>query len=454
MRNTTIFPLASHSKDLELDNIASDKSLSHRSVIFALLSNKESEISNFLFGDDTLNSLKIAMQLGIKAILDGCELNLDNVLSKKDFAFKKDSSLRLIPNESGIKEPDDVLDCGNAGTAIRLYMGLLSSVSGYFVLSGDKYLRIRPMSRVIKPLQNIGANISSRANDSLAPITIIGRDLEPFSYYSPISSAQVKSAMILAGLRAKNKSTFSEVSKSRDHSERVLLGMGADLEIENNTITINPLKSPLKPLEMKIPADPSSAFYFAVIAMLLEAKITIKNILLNETRIEAFRVLEKMGANISIIKNSSKYEDIGDLVIFKDRELENIEISTNISWLIDELSALAIIFSFAKGQSVVRNAKELRFKESDRITATITNLKKFGVECEELEDGFIINGGFKISNKKIEIESYGDHRIAMSFATLGTICNVEIKDSECIDVSFPNFLSILENFSVVKNISI
>lgn len=445
MKCITLSPKCS-SINATIDNVASDKSISHRSVIFAFLSDSESRIRNFLLGEDTLNTLKIALQLGMCLKVNDRELGINEL-----HTLKNGDELRICRNNDGILEPDDMLDCGNAGTAIRLYMGLLAGVSGYFVLSGDEYLRVRPMARVITPLNKIGAKIFARRENTLAPLSIIGSKLEGFSYHSNISSAQVKSAMILAGLNANSKSHFSEISKSRDHSERMLNGMGANLEIKDNAISISPLTKPLLPLDIEIPADPSSAFYFAILALIArDSKICIKNVLLNETRIEAFRVLEQMGADISIKKTSVKYEDIGDISISRSKELKGVVVEQNISWLIDELPALAIIFAFASGKSEVRNAGELRTKESDRIKATISNLAKFGIKCEEREDGFIIEGGFSGVDKMIEVQSYGDHRIAMSFALLGAVCEVKILDCECINVSFPNFLEILGEFIKVE----
>ncbi|RAX51798.1 3-phosphoshikimate 1-carboxyvinyltransferase [Helicobacter sp. 16-1353] len=439
-----------------IDSIASDKSISHRSVIFSLLSDKKTRIKNYLFGEDTLDTLKIALKLGLK--LESNKGNLSDLiaLAKNNYDELKGVELILEPEKSGIQEPNDILYCGNAGTAIRLYMGLLARSKGQFILSGDKYLNSRPMGRIINPLKSIGANISARCNDTLAPICVRGANLKPFKYHSEISSAQVKSAMILAALGLEGESHFSEVSKSRDHSEKMLLGMGANLKIENNNITIIPDSKPLNPLDIAIPSDPSSAFYFAVLgAIIPNAKICLKNILLNETRIEAFYVLQKMGANIDIKKTNSTYEDIGDICV-SGGNLMGIEVDSNIAWLIDEIPALGVAFAFAKGKSKVINAKELRIKESDRIKATIEGLKSFGVKCEELEDGFIIEGGVNapkkyIQKKHIQINSYGDHRIAMSFAIMGVLYSVEILDSACIDVSFPNFLNILSRFAKIEN---
>lgn len=428
MRTTQIYP--SKSFELELQNIASDKSISHRCAIFALLANKSSLVENYLLGEDTLNTLKIARQLGLQVEKMG------------------ENQMRLIPPKNGIQEPDDILDCGNAGTAIRLYTGLLSSQEGYFILTGDEYLKIRPMKRVIEPLKNIGAYIYARKQNSLAPITIIGQKLKGFDYKTPISSAQVKSAMILAALNTKEISYFSEPTLSRDHTEKMLKGMGAKITNTNNHIQISPLEHPLEPLNINIPSDPSSAFFFAVAASIIpNSKVLLKNVLLNKTRIEAFRVLEKMGAKIEYSITTRDYEDIGDIYV-EQKPLQGIVLEENIPWLIDEIPALSIAMAVAKGKSKIKNAHELRVKETDRIKAVISNLEKMGIRCEEFEDGYCIEGG---ELKFATLDSFGDHRIAMSFAIAGLINGSIINDSECIDVSFPNFLEILQKITKVKN---
>lgn len=428
MRITQIYP--SKSFELELQNIASDKSISHRCAIFALLTSKSSLVTNYLLGEDTLNTLKIAQQLGLQVEKIG------------------ENQMRFTPPKNRIQEPSDILDCGNAGTAIRLYTGLLSSQEGYFILTGDQYLKIRPMKRVIEPLKNIGANIYARKQNSLAPITIIGQKLNGFDYKSPISSAQVKSAMILAALNAKEVSHFSEPALSRDHTEKMLKGMGAKITNTDNDIQVSPLENPLEPLNINVPSDPSSAFFFAVAASIIpNSKVLLKNVLLNKTRIEAFRVLEKMGAKIEYSITTKDYEDIGDIYV-EQRPLQAIILEENIPWLIDEIPALSIAMAVASGKSKIKNAHELRVKETDRIKAVISNLEKMGIECEEFEDGYSIKGG---ELKFATLDSFGDHRIAMSFAIAGLINGSKINDSECIDVSFPNFLEILQKITKVKN---
>jgi len=409
--------------------VDADKSISHRCAIFSLLTGGENKIKNYLRAEDTLNSLEIAKKLGAEV---------------KD----ENGEITILPPEK-IKEPDDVLYCGNSGTTIRIYMGLLASNDGFFVMTGDEYLRRRPMKRVIKPLCEIGADIDARENGNLAPIAIRGNSkLKNFNYTSPIASAQVKSAMILAALHASKPSYYKEPFLSRDHTERMLKGMGAKINqklTENNEceIEIYPLENKLSPLNITVPNDPSSAFFFAVAAAITNSKALIKNVTLNPTRIESYRVLEKMGAEIEYILRDDQYEPMGDIVI-KGKSLKGVEVSENIPWLIDELPALAMAMAVADGKSRVKNAKELRVKESDRIKAVVENLKKCGIEVREFEDGYEISGG---EVKEAEIDSYGDHRIAMSFAILGLLAPMKIHKAESIYTSFPNFFELFKKIA-------
>jgi 3-phosphoshikimate 1-carboxyvinyltransferase len=408
--------------ELVLQNIASDKSISHRCAMFSLLSDKPSIIKNFLRGEDTMDSLKIAGLLGA--------------------LIEDDGETIIITPPAKLSEPNNILDCGNAGTGMRLYAGLLSGIDGSFVLTGDKYLRSRPMKRVTDPLRSIGAKIDGRENGNKAPLHIRGGKLQSFNYHSPIDSAQVKSALILAGIKGDTKSFYKEDLLSRDHTERMLNGMGANIFTnENGEIEINPINEPLKPLNIRVPADPSSAFFFAVAAAIIpNSKITLKNLTLNPTRIEAYKVLEKMGAKITYVETENIYEPIGDIIV-EQRPLQGVEVSENIAWLIDELPALSIAMAVANGESTVKNAKELRVKESDRISSVVNNLGLCGVKFEEYQDGYKVFGGTTL--QKATIDSHGDHRIAMSFAIAGLLCGMEIVDTACIDTSFPNFTELL-----------
>ena len=413
--------------DLMCDQIAADKSISHRCAIFSLLSDKPSRIRNYLRAEDTLDSLNIVKKLGAKV--------------------EEDGDMILIHPPQRPQEPDDVLDCGNSGTAMRLFCGFLSALPGHYVLTGDRYLRRRPMKRVTDPLSQIGAKIDGREKGNLAPLCIRGDRLRAFHYESPIASAQVKSAMILAALRADDVSTYKEPELSRDHTERMLRGMGANIE-SWDTITIEPMRGPLNPLDITVPADPSSAFFFAVAAAIVPgSRVVIKDVTLNPTRIEAYEVLAAMGANVTKVEKENRYEPIGDITVMHTGRLKGVEVSERIAWLIDELPALAIAMAVAEGKSVVKNAAELRVKESDRIHCVIEGLKKCGITCQEREDGYEIEGG---ELKPATIDSCGDHRIAMSFAIAGLLCGMQIEDTACIETSFPNFVEILRTITEVS----
>jgi len=428
MKTVTILP-CQKPFELSCDTIAPDKSISHRCAIFSLLSDQPSKIKNFLLGEDTLASLSIAEQLGA--------------------VIKRNGSDIEITPPAKLAEPNDILNCGNAGTAMRLYLGLLAGIEGLFVLTGDKYLRARPMKRVADPLRAIGAKIDGRQNGNLAPLAIRGGELNSFRYHSPIDSAQVKSALILAALQADSKSYYKENILSRDHTERMLNGMGAELKtLEDGWIEITPLNKPLKPLDITVPADPSSGFFFAVAAAIVpKSQTVIKNVTLNPTRIEAYKVLQKMGAEIEFVLVENRYEPIGDIKIKYNGKLQAVTVEENIAWLIDELPALSIAMAVAKGTSIIKNAKELRVKESDRIATVLEGLNNCSIQTVELKDGYEIIGGTLHS---ATVNSYGDHRIAMSFAIAGLLSGMTIEDTECIDTSFPNFFEILSEITNTK----
>jgi len=415
--------------DLSLEAIAPDKSISHRSAMFSLLSDRPSTVRNFLRGEDTMASLSIARQLGA-TIEDRGEV------------------IRITP-PAELREPDDILDCGNAGTGMRLFCGLLAGVEGSFVLTGDRYLRSRPMKRVTAPLQSIGAKIDGREEGNLAPLHVRGGRLKAFRYKSPVDSAQVKSAMILAALRADAPSYYRESFLSRDHTERMLRGMGVAVTTDaEGWITVTPPKGPLEPLDITVPADPSSAFFFAVAAAIVPgAKVRIPGVTLNPTRIEAFKVLEAMGAAVEYRLQEDIYEPIGEIRVAYNGRLTAVEVSQRIAWLIDELPALAVAMATAEGTSRVRNAAELRVKESDRIASVVTALQACGIEVEEYPDGYAIHGG---TLQRATIDSHGDHRIAMSFAIAGLLCGMEIEDIDCVATSFPNFFEILSQITKVR----
>ncbi|WQV86718.1 3-phosphoshikimate 1-carboxyvinyltransferase [Helicobacter pylori] len=420
---------------MKLDINASDKSLSHRAVIFSLLAQKPCFVRNFLMGEDCLSSLEIAQNLGAK---------VENIAK---------NSFKITPPKT-IREPNKILNCNNSGTSMRLYSGLLSAQKGLFVLSGDNSLNARPMKRIIEPLKAFGARILGREDNHFAPLAIVGSPLKACDYESPIASAQVKSAFILSALQAQGISTYKENELSRNHTEIMLKSLGAKIHNQDGILTISPLEKPLEAFDFTIANDPSSAFFFALAcAITPKSRLLLKNVLLNPTRIEAFEALKKMGASIEYAIQSKDLEIIGDIYI-EHAPLKAIAIDQNIASLIDEIPALSIAMLFAKGKSMVKNAKDLRAKESDRIKAVVSNFKALGIECEEFEDGFYIEGLGNISPLKQRfsqkkppfIQSFNDHRIAMSFAVLSLALPLEIDNLECANISFPQFKRLLNQF--------
>ncbi|PUD42642.1 3-phosphoshikimate 1-carboxyvinyltransferase [Helicobacter pylori] len=420
---------------MKLDINASDKSLSHRAVIFSLLAQKPCFVRNFLMGEDCLSSLEIAQNLGAK---------VENIAK---------NSFKITP-PTAIKEPNKILNCNNSGTSMRLYSGLLSTQKGLFVLSGDNSLNARPMKRIIEPLKAFGARILGREDNHFAPLAIVGSPLKACDYESPIASAQVKSAFILSALQAQGISAYKESELSRNHTEIMLKSLGANIQNQDGVLKISPLEKPLEAFDFTIANDPSSAFFFALAcAITPKSRLLLKNVLLNPTRIEAFEALKKMGTSIEYAIQSKDLEIIGDIYI-EHAPLKAISIDQNIASLIDEIPALSIAMLFAKGKSMVRNAKDLRAKESDRIKAVVSNFKALGIECEEFEDGFYVEGledisplKQRFSQKKTPlIKSFNDHRIAMSFAVLTLALPLEIDNLECANISFPQFKRLLNQF--------
>lgn len=412
--------------------VASDKSISHRAAIFAALADGESIIDNYLKAADTMSTLNCLQKLGV------------DIKKDRDRVYVKGRGL------GSLKEPETILDCGNSGTTMRLLTGLCASYPFFTVLSGDNSLNKRPMKRVILPLTLMGAEIMGRNNGGYPPLAVKGNMLKGIKYDLPVASAQVKSALLLAGLNAEGKTVISEPSKSRDHTERMLKAMGADLDTKGLTITLHPGKE-LSPQEFLVPGDLSSAAFFMVAACLVpSSEIIIKEVGINPTRAGIIEVLKKMGAYIKL-ENEREVggEPIADIVV-KSSELKGIDIEGEIiPRLIDEIPVIAVAMAAAEGTSIVRGAEELRVKETDRIKAIVSELGKMGVKITELEDGFIIEGN-RESIKGAEVESHDDHRIAMSLGVLGLIAEGEtkIEGAEAVNISFPHFWDIIDKISI------
>jgi 3-phosphoshikimate 1-carboxyvinyltransferase len=345
----------------------------------------------------------------------------------------------------GLCEPFDVLDCGNSGTSIRLMSGLLAGQNFFSVLTGDKYLRARPMGRVIEPLRRMGASIFGRCDGSKAPLAITGQSLRGFSYASPVASAQVKSALLLAGLYADGVTEVVEPSLSRDHTERMLRYFGADIEPLARGARVRPGRE-LVANEVVVPADISSAAFFIVAALLVPgSELLITGVGINPTRTGILDILWMMGADIQLLhEREVSGEPVADLLV-RSSSLKGIEIGGElVPRAIDEFPIISVAASRASGTTVLRDAKELRVKETDRIAAMACNLAKAGVDVHETDDGMIIVGNEYFNG--CTVDSFGDHRIAMSMLIAGLAANgtVTVSDVDCIATSFPGFLSLLE----------
>lgn len=398
--------------------IPSDKSISHRAIMFTSLARGKSVIKNFSKGQDPLSSLKVCKALGIDAEFSNEEL--------------------IVKSKGILSAPQTQLDCGNSGTTMRLMSGILAGQNFNSTLIGDESLSKRPMKRVIEPLSLMGARIES--NEFKAPLKIYGQNLKPINYVSKLASAQVKSCILLAGLNIDGQTSFTEPYVSRNHTEIMLKYMGANISVNNTTVTIE--KSELEPKTIEICGDISSAAYFIVAGLIVpNSKIILKNVGLNPTRTGILEVAEKMGGNIEILdKRNISGEDVGDIQIsYSDLKACTIE-GEIIPRLIDELPIIAVLATQAKGTTIIKDAQDLRNKESDRIKAVVTELKKIGADIEETPDGFIINGKTNLKGNT-EVETYHDHRLAMSLYVAGLICNkpIAINGFEWVDISFPEF---------------
>jgi len=409
-------------------SVPGDKSISHRAIIFGAIAQGETGIHQFLNSRDCLSTLKCISALGVR---------IDNV---------NPSRIRIIgAGLHGFKKPANILDAGNSGTTIRLLAGLLSGQSFNTLISGDDSLRKRPMKRVIEPLSLMGAKISGDKNGRFAPLSINGCQLNPIKYTLPVASAQVKSALLIAGLYTGGETVIIEPQVSRDHTERMLDFMQADIQINPPEIKISGKKG-LKGVEIFIPGDLSSAAYFLAAASARKGfRIIIKEVGVNPTRTGMIEILKKMGANIEISNYQVQSNEPRADVKIKGADLYGVEINKEIiGKLIDELPLIAAIATQAHGKTIVSGAKELRVKETDRITAIVTELKKMGASILEKEDGFEITGPTRLQGAVCK--SYHDHRMAMTMAVAALYAEGKtvIEDAECIDISYPDFFKTLK----------
>lgn len=408
--------------------VPGDKSISHRSLILGSIAQGETQIYNFLNSLDCLKTLECMQVLG-------AEIELD-----------KNNSVKIKGKGLyGLQEPKDILDVGNSGTTIRLLAGLLSGQNFYSVLSGDDSIRKRPMKRVVEPLRLMGADIWGREDGQFAPLSVRGNKLNPLHYTLPVASAQVKTALLLAGLYTTGEMIIKEPLPTRDHTERMLEIMQTDLKIAPPEIKVMGGKE-LRGTDIFIPGDISSAAYFIAAASILEgSQITIKQVGVNPTRTGIIEILKKMGTKIETLNYRVKSNEPQADLMIEYSKLKAAEIKKeSIPLLIDELPLIAVLASQAQGKTVVSGAKELRVKETDRIKAIVRELKKMGADIKEKEDGFIVEGPSKL--RGAICESYNDHRIAMSLSIAGLLAEGKtiIKNSECIDISFPGFEKTLQ----------
>jgi 3-phosphoshikimate 1-carboxyvinyltransferase len=403
-----------------------DKSISHRVAIFSAMSRGISEIENFSSARDCYSTIRCLRALGVD-IEEGRKIKINGV------------GIR------GFREPEDILDAENSGTTIRLLSGLLAGQPFLSIITGDDSLRRRPMDRVIVPLSLMGAEFWARGNNRFPPMAIKGRyPLKPIEYRLPVASAQVKSALIIAGLLAEGESRIVEPLSSRDHTERLLPAFGARLKKEGNTVIVYGDQE-LESQKIYVPGDFSSASFFITAGLIVPgSEIVIRDVGLNPGRIGLLDVIKRMGGEVEVYqKEEILNEPVGDVVIKSSRLRGTTVSKEEIPILIDEVPLIAVLGAYAEGETVVRGAEELRVKESDRIRAIVTEFKKLGVDIEELPDGFVVYGP-SIPNEGT-VESYNDHRIAMALAIAGLSARgpVSINNEECVAISFPDFWHIM-----------
>lgn len=410
--------------------VPGDKSVSHRAVMLNAIAEGVAEISNFSPGADCMSTLECMRALGANVTFGTQPSSLSI----------RGAGLR------GLREAQTVLDAGNSGTTMRLMTGLLSGQSFFSVITGDRSLRTRPMARVIKPLRLMGAQIWGRDGDSLAPLAIKGSPLHGIEYRLPVASAQVKSALLLAALLAEGPTMLEEPALSRDHTERMLTAMGADLKQAGTRVTLKPTPGPLRAIDVAVPGDISSAAFWLVAgAIHPNARVVVQGVGVNPTRSGIIEVLKKMGARISVEnERQGGGEPVADVIV-ESSALKGVSIGGDIvPSVIDEIPVIAVAAAVAQGDTRISGAEELRVKESDRIAGMAHELAKFGASVEEQPDGMMIHGVREVHGA--HCDSYGDHRLAMAFAVLGLVASGEtiVHDSESVAISYPAFWQQLE----------
>ena len=398
--------------------VPGDKSISHRAVMLGSLANGVTEISGFLKGADCLSTIDCFRKMGIDIDINGENVTVHG------------NGLR------GLLKPDEMLYTGNSGTTTRLLCGILAGQNFDTSITGDASIQKRPMGRVVQPLSMMGAKIENE----YCPLYITGTKLHGIDYKMPVASAQVKTAIILAGLYADGETVIHEIEKSRDHTELMLSAMGADLTVDNLDITVKPTND-LTAVNVDVPGDISSAAFFLVLgAIMPNSQITVTNVGINPTRTGIIDVLKDMGADITLENvHTSAGETVADITV-RSSSLKGTTVGGDITpRLIDELPIIAVAAVFADGQTVIKDAQELKVKETNRIRAVVDEFNKCGIDITETDDGMIINGGKSIHGA--DFKTYGDHRMAMSLTVLAQLADGEstLDDSDCACVSYPTF---------------
>lgn len=406
--------------------VPGDKSISHRAVMLGALASGTTHITGFLMGEDCLSTIDCFRKMGVEIEIKEDEVIVEGV------------------GLHGLCEPEDTLYTGNSGTTTRLLCGILAGQPFTATLNGDASIQKRPMGRIIKPLRDMGASIEGK-NDNYCPLTLYPSELHGIEYRLPVASAQLKSAILLAGLYAEGQTTVIEPAPSRDHTERMFRALGVEVETEGNVITLEPPED-LHAVDIAVPGDISSAAFFLVAgAIVPDSELTIKNVGINPTRTGILEVLRDMGADITESTFRDDAEPVCDLTV-RYSKLHGVEIGGSIiPRLIDELPVLAVAAAYAEGETVIRDAQELKVKESNRIAAMVTELARAGVDVEETDDGMVIRGGKQ--PRGISFQTYKDHRIAMSLSILGLAAHGDsrIADHEVVAISYPDFFRTLES---------
>lgn len=405
-------------------SVPGDKSISHRAVMFGALAEGDTRIRNFLDGGDCRSTVEVMRGLGV-------EIDVT-------------TPTELIVHGrglDGLQEPGDVLDCGNSGTTMRLLTGLLAGQKFASFLTGTAQIRRRPMGRIVRPLRGMGADIMGRQNGEYAPLGIRPVLLRGFDYTMPVASAQVKSCLILAGLFAQGLTVLTEPGPARDHTERMLAAMGAPVHVYGNKVTSERPDAPLRPLDITVPGDLSSAAFLLVAGAITPgSRLIVTGVGVNPTRIGIVEALQAMGASINFLNPREEGgEPVADLEVSCSDLVGASFGGEQIVTMIDELPVLAVAATQARGRTVVRDAHELRVKETDRIATTVSELRKLGARIEPTSDGFIIDGPTPLTGAPVE--SHGDHRLAMAMTVAGLLATGKtvVYGAEVTGDSFPGF---------------